>query len=314
MIGLHEYQIERLEKSRFGDLTALYKAVYGRAISENFFPRKYYTAYTRHENLGYIAYKGSIAVAFYGVIPTLIEYEKKTVSAAQSADTMTHPDHRKKGLFAHLARLTYDLCQESGIKFVFGFPNQNSYHGLSKTLQWKQTETLDSFTIPIGSRFITRATKKFALTKPFYSGYLKSIIQKYQTGESGVPNSVVRDGFSGVQRDAQYLRYKDYSDTIVIQAGTAKIWIAIKGNLWIGDLANVENSKDLTTAIEELKKFGQKLGLSSINFQASPGTSLHRLFAREYESFPSFATMFLDLGANLVFENIKFTLADIDIF
>jgi hypothetical protein len=33
-----------------------------------------------------------------------------------------------------------------------------------------------------------------------------------------------------------------------------------------------------------------------------------------YVPSPSFATMFLDLGTNLPFEKIKFTLADIDIF
>src|SRR5882672_9602253 len=135
-----EYVIERLNNDRLKDMESLYKAVYGIAAPENYFLKKYDTAYTGAEYLGYIAYnKENIAVAYYGVMPCFIQYNNEIILAAQSGDTMTHPGFRYKGMFVELSKITFELCREVGIRFIFGFPNQNSYHGAVNKLGWKLT-------------------------------------------------------------------------------------------------------------------------------------------------------------------------------
>ena len=64
-----------------------------------------------------------------------------------------------------------------------------------------------------------------------------------------------------------------------------------------------------------IKKVSEKVGIKfrSIFRRARVHPCISYL-KRIMSPFPSFATMFLDLGANLAFEKIKFTLADIDIF
>src|SRR5205085_10256014 len=111
---------------------------------------KYNTAYTSAEYVGYVAYNTQgIAVAYYGVVPCILQCGDEKILSAQSADTMTHPGFRYKGMFVELSNITFDLCKKSGIKIVFGFPNQNSYHGAVHKLGWKMTDTMECFMIPV---------------------------------------------------------------------------------------------------------------------------------------------------------------------
>ena len=103
-IGSKEYSLERLNKDNLNDLTILHSEVYNVSRPDNYFRKKYNTAYTSLENVGFIAYsKEHQPVAYYGVIPSFIQFENEIILAAQSADSMTHPRHRNKGMFNELS-------------------------------------------------------------------------------------------------------------------------------------------------------------------------------------------------------------------
>jgi len=133
-----EYTVVRLNKDNLKDVAVLHEAVYGIAPAPAYFPKKYNTAYTGTEYVGFIAYNPqNIPVAYYGVIPCFIQHGTEIMLAAQSADTMTDPQHRYKGMFVDLSNLTFKLCRELSIHLIFGYPNQNSYHGAIHKLGWK---------------------------------------------------------------------------------------------------------------------------------------------------------------------------------
>ena len=147
-----EYSIARLDENKLKDLEILYKVVYGHKPAKNYLLKKYNTAYTGAQYIGHIAYdKENIPIAYFGVIPCFIQYGDQIILSAQAADAMTLPQYRYKGFFVALAKKTFDLCRAAGIKLVFGFPNQNSYHGLVHKLEWKMTEYMECFTIPANS-------------------------------------------------------------------------------------------------------------------------------------------------------------------
>jgi len=75
-------------------------------------------------------------VGHYAVTPTPLCVKDKVHKAAFSMTTMTHPDYWGRGIFSELASEVYDCCKEKGIKVVFGFPNENSYHGFTQKLGW----------------------------------------------------------------------------------------------------------------------------------------------------------------------------------
>ena len=292
------YNFERLSAKNISDLDRLYTAVYNHQRSAGYFAKKYDTAYTGVEYTGFIAYNDQHEpVAFYGVVPCFIKYDGKLILAAQSVDTMTHPGHRLKGLFTQLARLTFKLCAQEGIKVIFGFPNQNSVKGFVD-LDWETSEIIAEHTPLLGR---------------LYKEYQHQVLKKYLVPQKGIENSVLNDGFAGVNRDDLYFDHKDCHDTQVLRIGKALLWVKIKSNAFIiGDI--ICGDKDFDNIMQKVHKLASILGLNQVQFQTSPETKASGLFAKRYHFIPSFPIMFKTLERSIKTDKIKFTFADIDTF
>jgi hypothetical protein len=312
---MKEYSIVRLSKNNLADVAWLHAEVYKmKTAPVNYFLRKYDTAYTGSGYVGFVAYnRENIPIAFYGVIPCLLRYNYVTILAAQSADTMTHPKHRYKGMFVELSNMTFDLCRELNIRLVFGFPNQNSYHGAVHKLGWKMTDTLDYFSISVKAFPLEKITGRFSLLKGIYEKYQRSVLKKYLADQKGVPHSAVPDGFATIYRSEEYFNYKTYSPTEVVSLAGTTVWISRKYGLSIGDIAGA-NEKNFTMVMEEVKKLARRLGIKQVQFHCSRGTHLHSLFSAYISPSPSYPALFQDFGSPVPPEKIKFTFADIDIF
>jgi GNAT superfamily N-acetyltransferase len=306
------YTITRLSNTNITDLAKLYTAVYGKEQPQNYFRLKYDTAYTGAEFIGFIAYHREAPIAFYGVIPCFIVNNGSKLLTAQSADTMTHPDYRNKGLFVELANLTFQLCKAVGIGFVFGFPNQNSLPGFINKLGWQMTQRMACFVIPIKTLPLERISIKIPALKKVYARYNKLFLNNYLTTKQGIPSSALADGFGGLLRDDNYLKSKAYSPRIVIDIAGTEVWLRINNGLLVGDITVTETA--FPGVMNKLKSIARMLGLSQLQFHVSEGTTLHRLLSAQSAPVESFPVIFKDLDAGVDTSRIKFTLADIDIF
>ncbi len=175
--------IERLSDDNLADVEKLHAAVYGKMPAARFFSMKYNTGFTGVQHIGFIAYNNDqLPIAFYAVIPCFMRFDDKIVLAAQSADTMTHPQYRNKGLFVELALLTFQLCRKADIKLIFGFPNQNSLHGFINKLGWEMTERMDCFIIPAAMFSWSGLLRKFPVLKNWYKAPAKLIEKIHSAG------------------------------------------------------------------------------------------------------------------------------------
>jgi hypothetical protein len=312
MKGNEEYGIEQLSSNRLNDLATLFKSVYGHWQPKDYFKKKYSPAYTGTENIGFIAYKSTgNPVAFFGVIPCFIQYEGRIVIAAQASDAMTHPDHRYKGIFVALVRKTLELCMQKKIQFVFGFPNQNSYHVLVEKLHWQVIGYLERFSVLVNTVPLESLFGSSRWTRWIYKKYADLLLRKYVLAEE-FQGSDIAGGFAGVYRDKQYFHYKKYNSSQALKLGTANAWIKIKNGLLVGDLNSGKDDFDIT--MRTIIGVARRLGVTSIDFQVSPGTQLHSLLASKYSSVPSFPVIICDLGADIPLNKLRFAFADIDIF
>jgi hypothetical protein len=308
-----EYTIERLSNNNLANVEKLHTAVYGKAPGPNFFFMKYNTSFAGVKHVGFIAYNNHhIPIAFYAVIPCFIRFDDKIMLSAQSADTMTHPQYRNKGLFVELALLTFQLCLNSGILFLFGFPNQNSLPGFINKLGWQRVKNMDCFIIRTAIFSWERLFNKFPPSKNLYNRYQQGLFKKYLLPQQGITNSVFNDGDAGVYRDHHYLQYKTYTNNQVIKIGNSTLWIKISNVLLIGDISVIPG--EFEDMMYKLKKLARNMGIKEIHFHASPGTALHALFSRDFNSKPSFPVIFKDLEGGTPVDKIKFTSADIDTF
>jgi hypothetical protein len=307
-----KYNVVRLSAATLPDVEALYTAVYAKTPPAGFFTCKYNTTFTGVEHTGFLAYDGQLPVAFYAVIPCFIKADGNIILSAQSADTMTHPDYRNQGLFIELALHTFQLCEECGIKLIFGFPNQNSLPGFVNKLGWRRTENLDCFIIPTGNFSWDRFFNKFSITKKLYKRYQQVLLKKYALPGKGIANSVLEDGFGGVHRDESYLQYKTYNNTYALKLNKALLWVKVGSIFLIGDMNVIPG--DFNNTMKQVKKLAWLLGIKQIHFHASPGTTLHALFAGRFNSITSFPVIFKVLEDGTSNHKIKFTSADIDTF
>ena len=308
-----DLRIERLQKSNVDDLVQLHTAVY-HAPPKYDYHQKYNTAYTGAAYIGYIAYnKYGEPIAYYGALPCFVQYGQEIFLAAQSADTMTHPQQRFKGLFVTLSQMTFDLCRQENIKLLFGFPNQNSFHGAITKLGWTMTESMCCFTIPVPALPIAKLSKRWKLFSNIYQRYKKTVLQQIHDPSFTFSNPMLAENFAGVERSETFLNYKRYSQTDILEIGSAKVWISIKECILIGDIEGVSEA-NFMKVISGLKQLARRLGIRQLQFHTSPGTQLYSLFAASFTSIVSYPVLFQDFGSGIPLEKIKFTFADLDIF
>lgn len=88
-------------------------------------------------------------VGQYALWPTQLRLGSVVVLGAQSLDTMTHPDYRGQGIFAALAEQCMKYAAVKGIAALYGFPNENSYPGFVRKLDWDCTGTIPLWVRPL---------------------------------------------------------------------------------------------------------------------------------------------------------------------
>lgn len=142
-----DYQIERLDFSNPVDmqkLVDLQNEVYeGKIVFDESSFKSWYLDNPNGRVISYNALYGDIMVAHYAVVPVKMKIESRVVSGLLSMATVTHPNHRGKGLFKQLAKMSYDYAAQNGYEFVIGVANANSYPGFIKYFDFQDVGMLD---------------------------------------------------------------------------------------------------------------------------------------------------------------------------
>lgn len=132
-----EYEIKRLQfddgESSLQKVVNLQNLVYAgsHTFSINGF-KQWYLNNPMGKVISFNAFYGEELVAHYACIPYKMEIEDRVVSGLFDMATVTHPEHRGKGLFKKLAQTTYDYARANGFEFVLGVANANSFPGYIK--------------------------------------------------------------------------------------------------------------------------------------------------------------------------------------
>ena len=129
---MSDYTIQKLKNDEFHLLIPLMKDCFGMQVNIQYFEWKFI-----HNPAGFV--EGFIAVAadgevaaYYGVIPEVYMINGKKTTIYQSCDTMTHSNHRRKGLFQKLALHCFDQLKNENRLFVIGFGGGQSTPGFIK--------------------------------------------------------------------------------------------------------------------------------------------------------------------------------------
>jgi GNAT superfamily N-acetyltransferase len=286
-MNLKDYRIERLSEQNLFNLVRLYKGCFNLNVSLDFLRKKYNTRLFGASYVGYLAFPmtSDYPAAYYGVFPILCKKNDECILAAQSGDTMTHPSHQGKGLFVHLANATYDLAKNEGIKFVFGFPNKNSYPGFVKKLNWKHYGDINNYVIKTGALPFDKLAKKLPIVNWIFDKYVDFRLRKIRVSQV-VSNSIEfqNNSLGYIVHDNNFFAYKTYYKNYCVDLNGAKCVLRIDGRLWLGDIDYC--SKELFyKTIDSLVLLGKKLGCSSVQFSLFNGLTYDEYLKKKYVVF-----------------------------
>ena len=292
-------------------MNVLFRSAFGTSLTKAAFLKRFDTRALGGDVTGYIAIhkaSGSPA-AYYGVFPVQLTWKGMVFLAAQSGDTMTHTDHRKKGLFTWLAKKTYDACTEKGIRLVFGLPNKNSFPGFIRKLNWIQVDEVVRYdlkqSLPAPPLF--KLCARLSLSRSYLS-YATYLLKRLAVDPGADWTNHFPSAMAKVVRNEAYIKYKQDKDKFFIDVGGIIFWIRLSDVFWIGEISDYE--KVTPVIISKLKRIAYRLGYNTISYHCNVG--LNAPFLSGFKKYNTEPSCFLDLDGSHKDFNIALTAADFD--
>lgn len=313
---MSDYKLERISSNTYKFIKSLYKDCFNVDRNTEYINTKYNTTSFKHKDIGFFAIdKENKPAGYYGVFPITAIYNGNSLNIAQSGDTMTHPNHRKKGLFTILAKETYDLAKNENLAFVFGFPNENSLPGFQKNLNWVFHGYMKQFTFKSNTIPLAELSYKLKLIRLFFNLVsklrLKSII--VETNINNIKDFKSSENEFKLSRNIDFFNYKKYGNPFIVKLNGFTIYLKIDDHLKIGDVSFFDENQTLMF-VKTIKILGQKSLSGKIILAVSEN---HWLFDRLNNHITSINLSpigFLPLNGDYPLDKMTFTGADFDTF
>lgn len=309
------YQILRISKNHLPDLTWLFNELHPGKYDMKYFENKFNTDFTGKSYIGYIAFaENGEPAAYYGVFPCILYNKHGEILACQSGDTITHIRHQRKGLFVHLAKITYELALKEGIKLVFGFPNENSAPGFYNKLGWEKSREFLHLEFNVNSLNFYGISNKIKPLSGIYKRYFKAKASKLQSREIEIYNKY-NDEIWRIKKDQAYIQYKlNYSNSYLVTIDGFKFWFKLDDGLLIGAVSNFEPSQKAHFKEANIK-LAKYFGVKKIRVITTKNNF-------EYDAYVDFCETkeipisngYLKLDSTISFSDFSFSALDFDTF
>lgn len=306
--------VDSLCEDNLTDLISMYKEVFGVVYTLEAIRKKYNTDYLGVSYFGHFARnQDNKAIAFHGAIPYRVSYNGQVELAAQYGDAMTIKNYAGNGFFTLLGKRTDEQLRTRGIRFVYGFPNQNSEYGYLNKMDWAFKYRMNRYKFEVGSIPVEAISRKTGLLKGSYRNWAFEKLEKLKSQQKSMINSATQEGRLSTFRDEAYYEYKSFTDNMILELKSGLAWIKLDSGLLVGDVS-INAGASAEEMISELKEICRKLGLSSIIFQWYPNTEIDLAFTKLAIPHPSWIVGYCNFNSKLPVEEIVLTYGDLDTF
>jgi hypothetical protein len=293
-------------------LVFLYKQVFGTDYTLDFIKAKYGSDYTGITAQGHFAFFEKKPVAFHGAIPVIMTQGGQKELCAQYGDAMTLKSHAGNGLFTILGQKTDELLQTLGVRFAWGFPNQNSEYGYVNKLNWLGTERMQAYILKINNLSTEQLLRKSKIFSKLGQSRIEKKLENLIIPKTNIHSiNVIKVG--GIDRSNSFYKYRSFTSNYFINLNGTQIWIKPQGGLLVGDL-EVKSEEQVLKTVDELKQFAKELGLHQVVIQASPKSKLNQILKSKYDVIDSWLIGYKSFNSEFELEKLQFTYGDLDTF
>jgi len=312
MANIDAYKLVALDDGNIHLLRGLYQKVFGKNYNLEQIRAKYKPEYTDIVAQGHFAFYKGEAIAFHGAIPMYMTQGGNRELCAQYGDAMTLKSHTGNGLFTKLGELTDELLIQKGVKFVWGFPNQNSEYGYVNKLHWSGEERMQCFKIKLRSISKEQIFRRHQKLQKNYQIQLYKRLSPYRVKKSNL-NSIDLLQYGGIERSDDFYKYKSFTPNYFLSIKGNKVWIKPKGGLLIGDM-EIKSEQSVLQCIQELISLGKSIGLHQLVIQASPKSQICQILKKHHTPIDTWLIGYKNFDSNLDLERLQFTYGDLDTF
>jgi GNAT superfamily N-acetyltransferase len=301
-----DFQYYRLEEKHLKDVQYLFLHVFNKKVSPEYLRKKYDTRYLGLAPVAYIAYHDEQVVAFYGAIPQKFVQNGKTFIAAHACDSFTLEAYQRMGLHFELATRSYEVMKAEGIRFVYAFHSENTFHS-TKKLNWKCRENMRRFHFVVPTLPFAKVVSKLGLTEWYHSVVSKFLRSKV------VSNFSCKTFQTGQVYDDSFLAYKNgFGKHSLLRLHDCEFLIKIESILKVGYF-NFPDEAKLKSALSSLKSICKVFGINEIQFHVSENTEMFRALSKLEEAKLSWKIGYLEFE-ELEFSEFEFCYADLDTY
>lgn len=267
------FRYDFIKDSSFSDLQVLFKKVFGKDVSIDYLKAKYDTSYTGHKHKATIAYDGTQPIAFYGVIPQIFKLNGREELVGHTCDSITVPEHQRKGLHVDLAQKCYDELVRCDFKFVYAFHSENTYHS-TKKLGWKEQVRMAA--IPIACNLLPIGQVADILGQSdFCSDRLRGQLKQFLI-DNDSHLEVAKMKTDGRLYSAESNAYHSFTKNFWIEIEGCTFWLKTDRIVHVG-YAQAPDEPSFNRAFQALKKACAKAGFNRILFQTHPLSGMHSM-------------------------------------
>jgi GNAT superfamily N-acetyltransferase len=194
------YAVRLYHPDDLDDVLALYRTVFGKSRSREWFEWRYDPPYVDGPQV-VVAERAGTVVGAEPFITFRFETGEGTALALQPADAMVHPDHRRRGLLTRMTEFALEHYGERAPSFVFNFPNRQAVDAYLD-LGWREVPDVTcAFRIQNPGRFLN-VGRHPAVQRAFESGG-KAVSSALHAGAWAASNALydgTGDGETAVER------------------------------------------------------------------------------------------------------------------
>jgi hypothetical protein len=312
---MSEYTFNRLTKERLKDVCKIFIASTRKGFSPEKLFNKYETGFTGKQFIAYIAYDSeNNPAAFYGIIPCFAKYNNQKILIAQAVDGITHPNHQRKGLFLQLISRVTELAKKEGVNFIYGIPNEKSFPAFRDKVKWTVNNNMIIYKFPVVTLPISSIFRYGKISKSLYQAYTKMILCFLTKSSELFENPGVNDQTFGINRDNDFLEYKNrqFSKHIFLLS-QKKVWLSIDGAMKVGDIETTDPTT-LKKIIKKLKLLSFFLGVRKVVFQFSPESKHVPIFSTIRKPEVGLPIIYLNISNKYDPAKFVISLADFDTY
>jgi len=309
------YRLAALRGSDLAPVLPLFLDAFGREFDARKLERKY----TCEE--GGLA--GFVSVAFadngeaagsVGVLPWPVRFGDRSEVAGQMVDVATSNAHRGRGLFVRLADHAREVCESAGVAFLFGFPNDAAYPIWMNKLGYEHIHDLVEYRVPVRTAPVERVARRAGALGGLYERHVTRTLRPYVPADPVLENSLVVEGFAGIDRDREFHAYKAaFNGSRVLAVDGGRAWVNPQHGLLIGDL-EASSEADMDASLRSLVRLARRLGLHHVVFQVSRGTRFSPFFESRARTLPGLPVIHRNLSSQIPADRLRFTFGDLDNF